>query len=134
MLDRTVDRQRGWVKLPCGGWWVDIFTSAMLCTSTMGDGQLGGLAKCNAFLNCLFSLDVFIYQLRTFYRGCYFCLVGVRVGKLWHHKVLEGTFAIVLCSTFPPSRWDQINTILIINIRFTNNNKISHSIFIIGNL
>ena len=60
MLDRTVDRQRGWVKLPCGGWWVDIFTSAMLCTSTMGDGQLGGLAKCNAFLNCLLLRCIFL--------------------------------------------------------------------------
>ena len=33
--------------------------------------------------------------------------------SFWHHKVLEGTLAIVLCSTIPPSCYDQINTNLL---------------------
>ena len=30
------NRNWGWVKQPCGHWRVDSFTTAMLCTGTMG--------------------------------------------------------------------------------------------------
>ena len=30
------NRNWGWVKQPCGQWRVDSFTTAMLCTGTMG--------------------------------------------------------------------------------------------------
>ena len=32
---------RGWVKVPCQQWWVDGFSSAMLCTISMADGKGG---------------------------------------------------------------------------------------------